>query len=86
MQQPDGRVEVPVEAPQDPIENLFTYHRPTEEQVQHYLDIRSAAKDLARVIDRCCPPSPDRTVAMRQLRECVMTANASIATGGGHYR
>lgn len=68
------------------IENLFTYHPPTEEQKTAYEHIREKAKELAVIIDVYCPPSPDRTVAMRQLRECVMTANASIATGGGHYR
>lgn len=83
---PQGEAHVPVEEPKDAIENLFTYHAPSEEQKQLYLDIRSKAMELARVIDRCCPASPDRTVAIRKVREAVMVANASIATGGGHYR
>jgi len=42
--------------------------------------------EFARVIHENCPESPDRTAAIRHLREAVMTANASIATGGGFYR
>lgn len=68
------------------LENLFTYHAPTPEQQEAYKAIRAKAKELAEVIHVNCPESPDRSAAMRQLRECVMTANASIATGGGHYR
>lgn len=75
-----------VEPPKDAIENLFTYHAPTPEQKVAYVDIRSKAMELARVIHASCPESPDRSAAIRKLRECVMTANAAIATGGGHYR
>ena len=83
---PSGDVHVPVDEPKDAIENLFTYHAPTPEQQVLYKTIRSQAMALARLIDGACPPSPDRTDAIRKLRECVMTANAAIATGGGHYR
>ncbi len=87
MQSPDGSVHIPVaEEPKDQIDNLFTYHAPTEEQVGDYQEIRRTAMQLARVIEMRCPQSPDRTVAIRKLRECVMIANASIATGGGHFR
>lgn len=68
------------------IEALFTYHPPTDEQKVSYTLIRDAAKSLAQVIDQCCPAGPDRTTAIRKLRECVMTANASIATNNAQYR
>lgn len=61
------------------IEQLFTYHKPTGDQPERYESLRAKAKELAREIVRVCPPSADRTAAMRKLRECVMTANASIA-------
>ena len=61
------------------IEDWFTYHAPTGDQPQRYERIRSAAKVLARVILQSCPPSADRSAALRQLRETVMTANAAIA-------
>jgi hypothetical protein len=71
---------------QEVIENLFTYHAPTGDQPERYVRIREKAKELALVIHEACPECPDRTAAMRHLREAVMTANASIATQGGFYR
>lgn len=70
----------------DSIENLFTYHESNEEQIRSYIEIRHNAKELAYVINRVCPVGPDRTDAIRKLREVVMTANSAIATGGGFYR
>ena len=86
MQGPSGDVGVPTEAPKDAIEELFTYHAPTGDQPERYVKIRELAKELARVIDSCCPAGPDRTTAIRKLREAVMTANASIATNNAQYR
>lgn len=86
MQGPSGEVGVPTDAPKDAIEELFTYHSPTGDQPQRYLAIREAGKQLARVIDANCPAGPDRTAAIRHIREAVMTANASIATKNAQYR
>lgn len=61
------------------IEHLFTYHRPSEDQIPRYTAIREHAKQLALVILEHTPPSADQTAAIRLLRECVMTANAAIA-------
>lgn len=61
------------------IDNMFSYHPPTLDQAERYQAIRHAAKQLAYVIADCTPPSADQTAALRKLRECVMTANASIA-------
>lgn len=68
------------------IENIFTYHAPTASQVVKYQEIREAAKALVYVIDRNCEPGPDRTAAVRHVREAVMTANQSIATNNAQYR
>jgi hypothetical protein len=86
MQGPGGEVGVPCEAPKDAIEELFTYHAPTGKEPELYSRIRAAAKVLARVIDECCPAGPDRSAAVRKVREAVMTANASIATNNAQYR
>lgn len=86
MQGPGGEVGVEIEAPKDAIEQLFTYHIPTDEQAIQYRRIREAAKALARVIDECCPAGSDRTAAVRHIREALMTANASIATNDAQYR
>lgn len=70
----------------DDLQHLFTYHEPQEGQVPLYERLRSAALTFARVIDESVPAGPDRTAAIRKVREAVMTANAGIATGGGFYR
>ena len=61
------------------IEEMFTYHAPTGDQPERYQKIRNDAKTLATTIIECTPSSADQTAAIRKLRECVMTANASIA-------
>jgi hypothetical protein len=85
MQQIDGTVDGMVDPPTDQLENLFTYHSPGPGDTARYMRIRGQALSLARTIEADCPRSPDRSAAIRKLRECVMTANASIATNGGHY-
>ncbi len=69
-------------AEQKAVENLFTYHPPTAGQLPRYTELRDAAKAFAHVVVKCCPASADRAAAIRLLRECVMTANASIALEG----
>lgn len=69
------------------LEDLFKYHAPTEEQKAKYDKINEAAKAFARVVILECPSTPDRTAAVRLIREARMTANASIATkSGGLFR
>jgi hypothetical protein len=63
----------------DEIQKLFTYHAPKPGQPERYEAIRSAARNLATVIVENTPSSADQSAAIRYLRECVMTANASIA-------
>lgn len=62
--------------------NWFTYHQPTAEQVEYYRLLREGGMMLARTIVLLCPPSADRSVALRKVREAIMSANASIACGG----
>jgi hypothetical protein len=68
------------------IEALFTYHPPSGDQPERYNRIREAAKAFAYEIDASCPAGPDRTAAIRHVREAMMTANASIATNNTQYR
>lgn len=73
--------EVPVQdAASKAIDDLFTFHPPTGVQVLQYQVIRDTARQLATVIWKECPDGPDRTAAIRKVREAVMTANVSIAT------
>ena len=64
------------------LDNWFTYHSPGEGDAQRYETIRKAGRAFAQVIVDNTPPSADQTVALRKIREAVMTANASIACGG----
>lgn len=64
------------------LDNWFSYHAPTPEQLASYDVIRKTAKVFAKLINTECPESADKTAAIRKLRECVMTANAAIACGG----
>ena len=73
--------------PQPPItdeqlQNWFTYHAPQPGQQEKYVEIRNAALDFAKVIRNNTPSSADCTVAIRKVREAVMTANQAIACGG----
>lgn len=63
------------------IDNWFSYHAPNGTQQDRYVAIRNKAKELAELILVTTPPNADQTVAIRKLRECVMTANAAIACG-----
>ena len=61
------------------IENNFTYHPPKEGQQDRYVGIRSAAKDLALYIVSNTPPSREQSIALTQIEDAVMWANAAIA-------
>lgn len=61
------------------IENWFTYHSPSPEQLPRYQNLREAGKHLALTILSNTPPGPDQTAAIRKVREAVMTANQAIA-------
>lgn len=62
--------------------DIFTYHAPGPGDLEKYQNIRAAGLFMATVILDNTPFSPDQTVAIRKIREAVMTANASIALGG----
>lgn len=64
------------------LDEVFKYHTPDQQQIAAYTAIRRAARALAEIIILECPPSADRTAALRKVREAVMTANASIALRG----
>jgi hypothetical protein len=61
------------------LENWFTYHSPTPEQIPKYQAIREAGLALAKVIVENAPDCADTTAAVRKIREACMTANAAIA-------
>jgi hypothetical protein len=66
----------------DDLEEIFSYHPPAGGDAERYNLIRAGALKFAEIILDNTPASPDQTVAIRKLREAVMTANASIALKG----
>jgi hypothetical protein len=64
---------------QEQLDNYFTYHSPTPEQLPKYQAIREAGKVLAQVIVENAPDGADTTAAIRKVREAIMTANQAIA-------
>ena len=61
------------------IDNVFTYHKPTDEQLTTYESIRNNAKSLAAYIVKFIPESRERSLALTKLEESVMWANAAVA-------
>jgi len=57
----------------------FAHHEPKGDQNIRYNTLREKAKELATLIDMCCPDSREKSLAMTKLEECSMWANASIA-------
>lgn len=66
----------------DKLPHIFTYQKPTEEQIPKYHDIREKALAFAKAIVTHTPACADQTAAIRLVREAVMTANAAIGLNG----
>jgi len=66
----------------DAVLRSFDHHQPTPEQIEKIETLRAAAKTYAGHIMIQCPDSVDRSAALRRLRECNMTAIASIILQG----
>lgn len=66
----------------DNLDQIFTYHPADTQQLEAYVAVRAAAKDLAAAILEHVPPCADQNAALRIVREAVMTANAGIALRG----
>jgi len=60
-------------------EQTFKYHAPKADQPARYEALRAAAKELAKLIETSCPPSREASLALTNLQQAVMWANASIA-------
>ncbi len=61
------------------LENNFKYHSPKAGQPEKYTALRDKAKELAYMIDDMCPASREKSLAITQLEQAAMWANASIA-------
>jgi len=61
------------------LDNVFTYHAPTPDQIPMFEAIRAGGRDLAQIIGDLVPPGPERSTAIAKVREAVMWGNAGIA-------
>lgn len=66
-------------ASQAQIDNWYSYHGPTSEQVDVYTALRAKGKELAELFDAALPECADKTYAHRELRNTVMAMNLAIA-------
>ena len=66
----------------EPIERLrnnFTYHAPKDGQPARYEAIRHEGAKLAETLSTLCPPSRELSLALTNLEQAIMWANAAIA-------
>lgn len=64
---------------QEQINNTFSYHKPVKDQPERYELLRSHGKALAMAVQNCCPESREKSLAITNIQQAVMWANASIA-------
>lgn len=64
------------------VDDAFTYHPWTDEQMTAGIAIREILATAAKVIIANAPPSPDRSAAIRKIREARMDANSAITHAG----
>ena len=61
------------------LRNNFTYHPPKDGQPEKYAKIREKGHELAVLVQSECPASRELSLALTNLEQAVMWANASIA-------
>jgi len=64
------------------VDDMFEYHQWTPEQVEAGKRVRRALIAAVNIIIADVPPSADRTVAIRKLRDARMDCNSAITHGG----
>jgi hypothetical protein len=66
------------------IDDAFEYHPWDSGKVERGAAVRKALADAVKVVVANVPASPDRTVAIRKIREARMDCNSAI-THDGRY-
>lgn len=72
-------VYTPSDADNTKINKAFVYHAPKGDQAERYQLIRDRAKDLALCMSELAPASRELSLALTNLEQAVMWANAAIA-------
>jgi hypothetical protein len=68
----------------DQVDDCFEYHKWDEMKVAQGTAIRNALANAVKMIIANAPPCPDRSAAIRKLREARMDSNSAI-THNGRY-
>lgn len=61
------------------IEKTFVYHAPKGNQAERYVKLRETAKVFAELVCVNCPDSREKSVALTNIQQAFMWANAAIA-------
>lgn len=64
------------------IDDAFQYHPWTAAQIEAGQNVRAILAEAVKIIVRDVPACPDRTTAIRKLREARMDCNSAITHGG----
>lgn len=64
------------------VDEAFVYHPWSHAQVEAGDAIRAALADAVKVVIANSPPCPDRSSAIRKIREARMDANSAITYDG----
>jgi hypothetical protein len=59
--------------------NIFTYHKPFGTQAGRYEILRNKAREFAETVENLCPDSREKSLAITNIQQSIMWANASIA-------
>jgi hypothetical protein len=84
MHKPEDQSDRPRGVSHDDVRNWFTYHPPTDDQQERYVELRESFRNLADEILMKTPACADQTAALRMLRECSMAVNQTIACNEDH--
>lgn len=84
LNQFDAKATTPpvTQAMEKEVDAMFTYHPWTPDQAARGTEVRMALANAVKVILTNVPPGPDRSVAIRKIREARMDANSAITHGG----
>lgn len=58
--------------------STFDYLKPSDPQIDAMSRVREAAKAYAKELEAVLPSGPDKTYAIRKLREVAMWANVAV--------
>lgn len=76
---PESEQEQPATAISPELVRRFTYHPPKGDQVHRYESIRAEGMTFATIISKLTPVSREQSLALTNLEQAVMWANAAIA-------